>query len=62
MVRMATAETLGRNPATKLESGQEPTKIEIIGPAAEVDEDKSAAGTDCESDESHKGCGGALEW
>lgn len=36
--------------------------IEITGPSASVDEDKSVAGTDCESGESHKGCASKLEW
>jgi nitrite reductase (NAD(P)H) len=61
MVRQADARVMGAIPATKLEDSKE-TSIEIIGPSAEVDEDKSVAGTDCESGESHKGCGGALEW
>lgn len=59
MVRQATAQVLGGIDATKL---PEPSKIEIIGPSATEDEDASVAGTDCESGESHKGCGGALEW
>lgn len=62
---------MGAISATKLEDSKatfgegdasKATSIEIIGPSAEVDEDKSVAGTDCESGESHKGCGGALEW
>lgn len=71
MVRQADARVMGAISATKLEDSKvtfgdgeaaKATSIEIIGPSAEVDEDKSVAGTDCESGESHKGCGGALEW
>ncbi|GAA5833254.1 hypothetical protein JCM9279_001468 [Rhodotorula babjevae] len=52
MVRKATAEAFGRNAATK---------IEIIGPSGEVDEDKKAAGTEC--GEADKACGEhKLEW
>ncbi|BGP40530.1 hypothetical protein JCM10449v2_004492 [Rhodotorula kratochvilovae] len=52
MVRKATAEAYGRNAATK---------IEIIGPNGEVDEDKKAAGTEC--GEADKACGEhKLEW
>ena len=64
-VRMATARIMGGIAATKLEDEQskEPAStIEVIGPSAEVDEDKSVAGTDCESGESHKGCNSKLEW
>lgn len=65
-VRMATARIMGNIAATKLEDeapSKEPAStIEVIGPSAEVDEDKSVAGTDCESGESHKGCNSKLEW
>lgn len=71
MVRQADARVMGAISATKLKDSKatfgdgeasKATSIEIIGPSAEVDEDKSVAGTDCESGESHRGCGGALEW
>lgn len=53
MVKQATAEIFGRNKASA---------IEIVGPKAEVDEDKAAAGVNC-GEAPGSGCGpDKLEW
>jgi hypothetical protein len=53
MVKQATAEIHGRNSASA---------VEIVGPKADVDEDKAAAGVAC-GEEPGTGCGSnKLEW